>query len=143
MTRARNSQISMEDTPFYHCYTRCVRKAFICGTDKESYIHRKEWITERLKLIATVYAIEVCAYAIMENHYHLVLKVDEENSQSMSDNDVIDRWMRLYNGNVLINRYLKGECHSSGELAKVKEIVSQWRSRLSDISWFMRSLKIN
>ncbi len=48
--------------------------------------------------------------------------------------------MILFNGNVLINRYLNGECKSDGELSKVQEIIELWRKRLSDISWFMRSL---
>ncbi len=41
---------------------------------------------------------------------------------------------------MLINRYIKGECHSSGEINKVHEIIDIWRHRLRDISWFMRSL---
>jgi hypothetical protein len=53
---------------------------------------------------------------------------------------VIERWTRLFNGNVLIHRFLKGECHSQSELDKVLETIDIWRNRLSDISWFMRCL---
>ena len=58
----------------------------------------------------------------------------------LSDKDVIERWMLLFSGNVLINRYLNGECKSDGALGKVHEIIGLLRNRLSDISWFMRSL---
>jgi len=137
MTRARNTQISITETPYYHCVSRCVRRAFLCGTDKDSgenYSHRKQWIIKRLKKISQVYSIEVSAYAIMDNHYHLVLKVDDKSAQSLTDKRVQQRWMQLYHGDVLVNRYLNGDCHTQAEINKVKEITQQWRLRLSDIS---------
>ena len=143
MTQARKSQISLSDTPYYHCISRCVRRAYLCGVDKESgkdYTHRKEWIIKRLQILSKVYVIDICAYAVMDNHYHLVLKVNREAGDTLSDDEVIERWMLLFHGDVLINRYIKGECHSSGEINKVHEIIATWRHRLSDISWFMRSL---
>jgi len=76
----------------------------------------------------------------MSNHYHLVLKINHEQSQLLSDHDVIERWTSLFNGNVLISRYLKGECKTTAELDKAGEIISIWRDRLTDISWFMRCL---
>ena len=143
MTRARNTQISITDTPYYHCVSRCVRRAFLCGKDDhtgKSYSHRKQWIIQRLEQISLVYSIDICAYAIMENHYHLVLKVDDTAAQSLTDKEVREKWMQLYHGDVLINRFLNGDCHSQAELEKVNEITQQWRLRLSDLSWFMRSL---
>ena len=76
----------------------------------------------------------------MSNHYHLVLKIDNAKSNKMTEDEVINRWLKLFKGNVLISRYLQGECHTTGEIDKVKEIIADWRSRLSDISWFMRCL---
>ncbi len=143
MTQARKSQISISDTSYYHCISRCVRRAYLCGVDKENgkdYSHRKEWIIKRLELLSKVYVIDICAYAVMDNHYHLVLKINKEEGDTLSDDEVIERWMLLFHGDVLINRYIKGECHSSGEIDKVHEIIDTWRRRLSDISWFMRSL---
>ena len=143
MPQPRKAQISIHDTPYYHCMGRCVRRAFLCGEDNSSgkdYSHRKEWITNRLRELANSFTIEVCAYAVMSNHYHLVLKINDEQSKLITDEEVIERWMKLFNGHVLINRHLKGECHSSGEKDKVQEIIDEWRQRLSDISWFMRCL---
>jgi len=43
MTRARREQISLENTSYYHCISRCVRRAFLCGTDQlsgKNYEHR-------------------------------------------------------------------------------------------------------
>jgi len=45
MTSARSTQISLADTPYYHCIARCVRRAFLCGIDHfsgQSYEHRQK-----------------------------------------------------------------------------------------------------
>ncbi|KUE78451.1 hypothetical protein ATO46_10725 [Aeromonas schubertii] len=46
MTIARSRQISLQDTPYYHVVSRCVRRAFLCGEDAhsgQSYEHRRQW----------------------------------------------------------------------------------------------------
>ncbi len=76
MTQSRDSLILLSDTPYYHCISRCVCRAFLCGEDKytgQSFEHRRQWVIDRVKYLTEVFPIEVCAYAIMSNHYHLVL----------------------------------------------------------------------
>lgn len=143
MTRPRSTLVSLKDTPYYHCISRCVRRAFLCGQDRftgQSFNHRKPWLVKRIRLLSSVFAIDIAAYAVMSNHYHLVLHVDQNRSQQWSDDDVIDRWLLLHKGPTLIQRYKKGESLHPAQLKKVLEIASIWRARLSNISWFMARL---
>ena len=68
MTRPRATLVSVEDTPYYHCIGRCVRRAYLCGEDRltgKSFAHRRQWILGRLKLLSETFAIDLCAYALM------------------------------------------------------------------------------
>lgn len=143
MTRARRQQISIESTPYYHCINRCVRRAFLCGTDRysgENFDHRREWMRERLAQLVEVFAIDLCAYALMSNHYHLVLRIDTETLDSLTERQVADRWTSLFSGHALVQRYLAGVALDPAEQAAASEILCEYRARLGDISWFMRCL---
>ncbi len=135
MPSPRSSQIDLSITPYYHCMVRCVRRAFLCGDDHysgQNYDHRKEWVRSRLRYLATVFSIDICAYAIMSNHMHIVLCVDEERAQAWSHEEVVARYTGLYP--MLKARY-KDANTEAREL-----FVKEWRSRLCDISWMMRAI---
>ncbi len=143
MTQSRKTQISLIDTPYYHCISRCVRRAFLCGNDRysgQSFAHRRQWLVDRMHYLTTVFSINVCAYAVMSNHYHLVLHVDEQANKALSNEDVCARWSLLYSTPVIVQRWLKGEGNSSAEHTVALHVINKWRERLNDISWFMRSL---
>ena len=142
MPKPRKTLIAVESTPYYHCVARCVRRAFLCGVDTltgQNYEHRRAWLEDRLLELPKVFAIDIAAYAIMSNHYHVILHINTDRAKSWSDYEVVERWHQLFNGSVLSQKYLKTE----GELSKVEmlvfqETIDEWRSRLQDISWFMR-----
>ncbi|WP_427980923.1 hypothetical protein [Agarivorans sp.] len=72
MPQLRQSQVSLDDTAYY----RCVGRAYLCGEDKQtgkSYEHRRQWVEDYLLTLAEVFAIDVCAYAVMNNHTLIVL----------------------------------------------------------------------
>lgn len=143
MTTARHKQISLHTTPFYHCASRCVRRAFLCGRDTESgrdYSHRKQWIVTRLMTLTSVFAIDLYAYAVMNNHYHVVVRIDENRALDWSDDQVITRWYKLFGRNALIDRHLAGEALSDEEAIVAMNTVASWRRRLCDLSWFMRCI---
>jgi len=141
MPRPRKSLVSIDATPYYHCVSRCVRHAFLCGDDVvsgKSYEHRRGWIEQRLLELADIFAIDIAAYAVMSNHYHVVLHINLDAAQNWSHSEVIECWHRLFKGSMLSQRFNKGESLSKAERDALSTQVSVWRDRLVSISWFMR-----
>ena len=143
MPKPRKEQVSLSATPYYHCVSRCVRRAFLCGTDistQQNFEHRRGWLENELLKQAQVFAIDIAAYAIMSNHYHVVLHINKQQADSWTFDEVIERWHSLYKGNALSQRYRLNPNISQAEKDKLAEYVDLWRERLMDISWFMRRL---
>ncbi|MGO2479581.1 MAG: transposase [Pseudoalteromonas sp.] len=143
MAVARKRQISLVDTKYYHCISRCARRAFLCGEDRftgKSYAHRRGWVEEKLLMLAKVFCIDVCAYAVMSNHTHLVLYVDDKKVNRLNDKAIVIRWHKLCKGTLLTQKYIQGEKLSKAERIFFNQTVKQYRERLSSISWFMRLL---
>ena len=143
MTKPRCNQICLDATPYYHVVSRCVRRAFLCGVDQytgESYEHRREWITDRLALLAEVFCIDISAYAVMSNHYHLVLHINQQAALSLSNDQVLERWSQLFKLPLVAQQQLKGKPLSQPEKMLLRILLQKWRHRLYDISWLMRCL---
>jgi REP element-mobilizing transposase RayT len=143
VTRARYQQVSLQDTPYYHCISRCVRRAYLCGEDPVSgrnFDHRKRWLVTRIKQLSAQFAVDVCAYAVMSNHYHLVLHVDEETASSWSDDEIIRRWTWLFPANGKLIETLQKNLRTKVARKLLQQKIDLWRQRLTDISWFMRCL---
>jgi REP element-mobilizing transposase RayT len=95
---------------------------------------------DRVKVLSSVFAIDVCAYAIMSNHFHLVLHIDTHQAQSWSSDEVIDRWLKLTTGPIVAHRYVAGISLTTVEQEVLAGWVATWRTRLADLSWYMRCL---
>lgn len=142
MTIARCRQVNVETTPYYHVIGRCVRRAFLCGYDSASgkdYEHRRQWVIERLELLCSVFAVEVCAYAVLSNHYHIVLRLAPDKAESWSQLEVLGRWDKLYGIATPIAIGL-AENALPAQQALAEEMIEVRRERLKDLSWFMKCL---
>ena len=131
----------------FHCVSRCVRRAFLCGSDtylNKNFDHRKVWIKNRLISLAAVFAIDVVAYAIMGNHLHTLLWVRRENALSWTDQDVARRWLTICpvrrdsRDNPLDPTQVEID-----NLTSDPNRINRLRQRLMSISWFNRFLKEN
>ncbi|MFO0904498.1 MAG: hypothetical protein U0939_15950 [Pirellulales bacterium] len=122
----------------YHCYSRCVRRAFLAGLDfvsGQDYTYRREWVRARLEALASVFTIEVLDHAVMENHVHTILRNRPDLAQKLKRREVAERWLRLSRKKLELNDPpTKDEVD---ELLQDKSRMRKLRSRLSDISWFM------
>ncbi len=143
MPQARQTLINLDATPYYHCVSRCVRRAFLCGEDQQtgkSFEHRRGWIEERLLELSQNFALDVCAFSVMHNHTHVVLHVDAEQAKAWTVQDVIEHWHGLFSGINLSQRFLSSDKLCPAEYDKLMEAVEIWRERLMSVSWFMRCL---
>lgn len=129
----RTEQVNLSVTPYYHCISRCVRRSFLCGTDAYSgknYDHRKGWFVERLRLAAEGFCIDVCAFAIMSNHFHVVLRIDAERGAGLSDNAVLLRYGKFFP--------LAAKAVRELPASVAADRIGVFRERLTDLGWFMR-----
>ena len=143
MTIPRNQLINVADTPYYHCISRCVRQAFLCGKDKhsgQSFEHRRGWIEDKLEELSSIFSIDICAYSIMHNHTHIIFFIDKDTATAWSDAEVIHRWHQLFSGTLLTQQYSRGEPIATYLQQSLDETIACYRQRLIDISWFMRIL---
>ena len=142
MPKPRKELISLEATPYYHCVSRCVRRAFLCGRDSEgrSFEHRRGWIEHLLIEQAKVFCIDIAAYAVMSNHFHIVLHVNQSKARKLTDLEVVQRWHQLYKGSLITQKFERGEELSEAQVAMLEDIIKLWRDRLISISWYMRRL---
>lgn len=143
MPQARKRLVSTEVTPFYHVISRCVRRHRLCGRDPltgKDYSSRKQDIQKRLALLAEVFAIDVCAYAILSNHYHLVLHIDEQTAMAWSDEEVARRWTQLFTGPGLVRAFVASQELTQTQENVVHNQIEIYRKRLANISWFMKCL---
>lgn len=138
MTRARAHLVDVENGGFYHCISRCVRRGWLCGMDivsGRSYEHRKAWVEERILLLSRIFAVEVYGYAVMSNHYHVVVQVNPRRVGEWSDAEVIRRWVGLCGPGDE-----RGRANREAALTTDPERIACLRERLGSLSWFMRCL---
>jgi hypothetical protein len=99
MTAPRSQLVDSATPGFFHCMSRCVRRAFLCGEDSytgRSFEHRKQWVEDRLIELADCFAVGLYAYAVMSNHLHVVLFANPLIANEWTADEVAERWMRLF-----------------------------------------------
>ena len=139
----RGEQFSVDEIAIVHCVQRCVRRAFLAGVDPVTgmdYGFRREWIRRRLEALASVFGIDVLTYAIMSNHLHVIVRSRHDVVAHWSDEEVAIRWLRVFPGRRIEEHLGEPTEHDVKTLAHNVERIAEIRERLSDISWFMRSL---
>ena len=127
MTKPRKELVSISDTPYYHIVSRCVRRTFLCGFDRTTntdYDYRKQWIVDRIQLLSSLFSINLCSYAIMSNHYHLVVHIEPKRANNWSNKQIAQRWTTLYQGPTLVQQWLNGTQLNKPQLQTVNDIIS-------------------
>ena len=144
MPTARKEIVNDAEEGVYHCISRCVRRAYLCGDDPYSgrnFDHRKDWVRDRLQLLSEYFAVDVFAYALLSNHGHYVLRNRPDLPKTWSDEEVARRWLALFPK----RRDDQGQALAPTEaetkaITRKPKMLKTYRLRLSSISWFMRCL---
>ncbi|WP_444889453.1 hypothetical protein [Microbulbifer sp. DLAB2-AA] len=94
MSPPSSSLIDPCTTPYYHCASRCVRRAFLCGRDERTgqcFEHCRQWIENRSLELADIFDLDVCAYTVLSNHYHIVLFIHKQQADDWDLKEVVSR----------------------------------------------------
>ena len=142
MRRPRREQFDPARHPWLHCTSRCVRKAFLCGGKDGRFDHRRQWVEDRLRLLTGAFAVEVASYAVMSNHFHVVLRMLPGTVGAWSASEVVRRWWTAYPPSSLPD---------GTPVLPPEAVIQAWaqdaawvairRTRLGELQWFMKTLK--
>ena len=138
---ARRDIVDEDRVGVYHCTARCVRRAFLCGADSytgRDYANRKAWVLDRLRQLAGLFGVEVCDYAVMSNHLHIVLRNRPDVARGWSDDEVAIRWRKLFpQRDELTGEPREPDGHDVAMLTADADRLAVLRSRLASLSWFL------
>ncbi|MEZ5599226.1 MAG: transposase [Pseudomonadales bacterium] len=145
MTTPRKILVDNCTPLFYHLISRCVRRSFLCGRDpltKRNYNHRKAWLKERMYELGRYFSVDLYAYSIMDNHFHMVVYYDPNESNRWSDDEVADRWLslcpvRLADGTIDV----VAQAVKRSVLIEDNDALAHARRQLGSLSMFMKFLK--
>ena len=144
MATPRSQLVDPEAPLVYHIVSRCVRRAWLCGTDAgQNYDHRKVWLESRLIRLSAAFAVELYGYAIMSNHFHLILRYDPSAATQWTDEEVVDRWLDCCRLSLEPDT---NESDAQLELMRLqlmanKPKLERIRRQLGSLSSFMKHLK--
>ncbi len=144
MANARKQIVEKDQVRSYHCMTRCVRRAFLCGFDCQSgknFEHRRGWIRSRMVFLSRIFVLDVIGYSVQSNHIHIILRTRPDIAGNLSPQEIACRWLRLFPPPLFKGKADWTPSHEIIEpLTRDAERIECLRQRLNDLSWFMRCL---
>ncbi len=97
---------------------------------------------DRIEQLATAFAVDVYAYSIMSNHFHLVVYYDPGAAHRWTDLEVARRWLRVCppkQADGSIDEDLRDLQMST--ILSDRTRLSKLREKLGSVSYFMKFLK--
>jgi len=86
----------------------------------------KEFLLELLKKWSRIFFVDVLGFAIMGNHFHLVVRMYPAND--IEESEVVERY-----------RLLKGEDRAEDKLSEAE--IEAWKTKLCSLSWYVKEIK--
>ena len=141
---ARKDIVREGEVGTYHCWSRCVQKAFLCGYDHHlqlDFSYRRGWIEDLLAYQARLFAVDVGNYSVLSNHLHAILRTRPDIAATWCDEELALRWKMAWPS------FVDGRWVSEPSEAGVNKLlasptkIDQIRRNLSSLSWFMARWK--
>jgi hypothetical protein len=139
MTIARNRLVDPTVTRWYHCISRCVRHASLLGENGLS--NRKAWLQNRLEELSRVFAIAVAGFSILDNHLHVLVRLDPDVAKDWSGEEVARRWAQLFPPRSRRGKILPVSQEWIDAKVADRDWIAKTRKKLASLSWFMKLLK--
>ena len=141
---ARVELFAADEVAIVHVMNRVVRRCFLLGNDPvtgKNFDHRKVWIEDQLRHLAAHFGIDLLGFAILSNHFHLILRSRPDCVETWDDTEVARRWLML----CPVRKDADGRAEEPNEMElnmtrNDPDRLKMIRTRLSDISWWMRLL---
>ena len=141
---ARKEIVRDGEIATYHCWSRCVQRAWLCGDDPysgQNYDHRRVWIKSLLEYQACIFAVDIGNYSILSNHQHIICRTRPDIVEGWSDEEVAWRWKMAW------PRWEDGRWMREPTDEEIQELLARpqhmqaVRRNLSSLSWFMARSK--
>ena len=143
-TCSRGDIVREGEIAIYHCWSRCVQRAYLCGQDPytgRDFSYRREWIEKLLKYQAEVFGVDLANYNVLSNHAHQIVRTRPDIVATWSDEQIACRWKMAWpkwNGNDWTREPTDEEIR---ELLQNEKKMALARRGLSSLSWFIARTK--
>ena len=141
---ARAEVFDPSEVAVLHICARVVRRCYLLGVDPftgKNHDHRKVWIEDQLKLLAANFGIDLLSFAILSNHFHLILRSRPDVVATWDDSELARRWLMLCPIRKKNDRSAEEpNAFELNSIGKNPEKLAAIRKRLSDVAWWMHLL---
>ena len=132
---ARVNRIKAEGEAYYHVISRVANQAFLFKADGI-----KDTVVNMLHRAAEFSGVDVLSYVVMDNHFHLCIRVPEKGM--VSEDEVLRRVGVLYGEDRIADlRKELEELRGSGDCGTADSVIDRYRARMGDLSEFMKTFK--
>jgi len=131
----RTKRLKIDGAAIYHCMSRTVNGASLFKN------REKEVLRKMIHRIADFSGVEVLTYCLMDNHFHVLVKIPEP--AEVSDRELMRRYRVLYPKPTIYQtataRLMEAALQKDDEEAAA--IREKLLARMGDVSAFMKTLK--
>ena len=133
----RQARIRGEGLSYYHCLSRVVDRRFIFGNEE------REFVVALMRKLEAFLGVRVVTYAVMSNHFHLLVEVPDRERLPPLDRDTLLRRLGFLYDRFTVEgvREELDRATATGNGVWEAQILARYERRMGDVSIFMKELK--